>query len=250
MENNFDWQSVNNQSFLELLIRLGLYKSDSSQNAQIMCHGPGERGIKGLDDILNNGLFIKRPFKDSNNYLSSGVLSTNILINNPDNTINIDQILNYNYGTVDEQGNRYVVVTALPIEIRDIILGRIFEDSEYRKLGKQCVLDDLNIETMFPQFILGVIKIRPDKQIEFKLNKHFYALSKENENQAVENLKELFKSNGYSTPDEYYKQVKALKNVTDIQKARGLPAPPMPEFKNDIVKRYNRKLEKTSGQEF
>ena len=239
----FNWTNIDNKSFAKLLKTSGIIKEDSLENDQILCHAPGAYGIEHLNDILNDGLLIKRNFKDSNNYVSSGVLSTNVLMNSSeDNSVDIDKILHYDYGRTDTNGNRYVVVSSIPQKLQNILLGKIIEENEYRKRGLQCVLDELEIEKLFPQFILGVVKISPKGSTQFKLNNKFFAINKKNENLAVKNVLELFEKKGFKTVDDYYKFVDNIISISEVRVSKGLPPISIPKYKKNISEIYKQSL--------
>ena len=244
----FDWTNIDNKSFSKLLNELGVIKENALENDQILCHGPGAQGIEHIDDILNDGLCIKREFKDSNNYVSAGLLSTNALMNSSeDNSVDIDKVLHYNYGQTDSKGDRYVVISAIPQKLQNILLGKIIEETEYRKLGLQCVLDELGIEKLFPQFILGVVKVSSKGKTQFKLNNKFFALNKKNENLAVKNVLELFEKKGFKTIDDYYKSANDIVYLSEVRESRGLPAIPIPKYKKYISDAYKETLYEQSS---
>ena len=208
--------------FEQILVELNLLKPDDpSQNAQILCHGAGERGANNLNGILNeSGLEIVRTHAGARNEVSSGVLSTNICANNADNnTIDTDKTFNYAaYAAVNEQGESFTIVSAIPIKLdmtkhglnRKIALGRIIhEDSK----TNNCVLDDLNIQAIPKQFILGVIKrnaMNPDSLQEFKINENFFALSEQNFTQAFWTTMIMFAQSKHGSPEQYYDEIRAM----------------------------------------
>ena len=150
-------------------------KDNPAENAQILCHGAGERGVANLDTIINKeGIAIVRDFEESNNYVASGVLSTNVLNNNKDdNSIDTSEMISYKYNYCNDQGEFFTIVTAFPLNIGDFTLGRVISSDK----TNNCVLDDLNIRNIPKEFILGIIKSDVNNNFKFKLNKHFFALN-------------------------------------------------------------------------
>ncbi len=241
---NSNYKPITTEEFSDILKVLGLYnEEDNTSNAQILCHGPGKRGIKNLDNIITkDGLRIIRNFEDSNNYVASGVLSTNTLMNSEtDNSIDIDGTLSYTYGFLDKDGNTYNIISAIPQKIQDIVLGRVMGD---RKDGICCVLDELNIDRIPPQFILGVMRTNTiSRKQEFLLNDNFYAISRENELSAVSFIQDLLKANNFASIDEYYKQIEDIMRANQEFRNRGLPCASLRKYKEDAYELYKDSLQ-------
>lgn len=213
---------ITSKEFEELLHSLMLVSDNSKRNSQILCHGAGAKGIESLDEILNvSGLSIKRTDPDSNNYVAEGLLSTNVCFNSPtSNDVDVENAFGYKYGYSDPNGNFYTIVSAVPLAIGDITLGRIIKQSKDRN----CVLDDLGIEKLPKEFILGVLVNDGKSRIsKFTLNSNFFMLSRENYNKAYDSVKQILKNANYEDAEEYYSRINAMMKMVSIRKEAGLP---------------------------
>lgn len=238
-----DYTPITLAEFEQILTELNLLKLDAPlQNAQILCHGAGERGANNLNSILNEkGLEIVRDHDGANNEVASGVLSTNICTNNPDNTINTSKTFGYAaYSSINEKGESFTIISAIPIKLdmtqnginQKIALGRIIhQDSK----TNNCVLDDLNIQAIPKQFILGVMKrnpMKPESPQEFKLNENFFALSEQNFLQAFYATMIMFAQSKYGSYENYYDTMNAkIDNALDMDRLPLL-------LKNGMIGKY------------
>ena len=231
---------LTSKEFEELLHSLMLVSDDSKKNAQILCHGAGAKGIENLHEILNfSGLNIKRTGPRSNNYVAEGLLSTNVCFNDPNsNDIDVERAFDYKYGYSDSNGNFYTIVSAVPLVVGDIPLGRIIKKSK----DKNCVLDDLGIENLPKEFILGVLVSDGKSRVsKFTLNPNFLMLSKENYNNAYDSVKQIFKNANYENVEEYYSRISAIMKTVSERKKIGLPVSDLMEtveYQKDALSLY------------
>ena len=215
---------ITSKEFEELLYSLKLVSDDSKKNAQILCHGAGPKGVKNLHNILNSsGLNIIRKDPDSNNYVPEGLLSTNVCFNSPIfNDVDVEPAFGYKYHSYDSNGNFCTIVSAVPLVIGDIPLGRVIQLSKY----KNCVLDDLGIENLPKEFILGVLVNDGKSQVsKFTLNPNFFMLSKENYNNAYDAIKQIFKNSTYGNVEEYYSHITSRMKSISQRKKLGMSIP-------------------------
>lgn len=215
----------------QILVELNLIKpEDSLQNAQILCHGAGESGIRNLDGILNHdGLRIKN--RIGNNYVAEGILSTNVCMNDENNNVNIDATHGYKYNYVNENGEFFTIVSAVPIKLEQIkdgkvdkmALGRIIHEGSKTH---NCILDDAEMETLPKEFILGVIKSSGEMGSEqFQINPNFFALNEQNFQNAIDSINNIFANSKFNSLGEYYDAINGSVKVAVQREKLGLPVP-------------------------
>lgn len=222
-----EFTPITEEELSVLMVLLNLDKGDPKNNSQILCHGAGESGVKHLDDILNGGgLKIKRDNPDSNNYVDGGLLSTNVCMNDPvTNEINISATLGYKYHKVNEIDGYITIITAIPVRLKkgneNITLGRIIPASKTRN----CVLDDLGIESIPKEFILGVLSgTGREGEQKFKINENFFALSEKNFDNAMDAINNIFsKSAICGSAEEYYESIESAVRVCTVRENAGMP---------------------------
>lgn len=159
-----DFTKITNEEFEKLLETFGVISYTDTmdgktrryyphENGQVLCHGAGEKGRENLDSILNEtGLKIANRGDDGNNYVASGVCSTNVICNDVEtNQINYEKALHYKY-IGDENGNTITIISTIPQEIGNYYLGRVINNENKEK---SCVLDDLGMQNLPKEFILG-----------------------------------------------------------------------------------------------
>ena len=226
-------KKITHEEFEEVLKGLGLIQADAEENAQILCHGAGKRGLDHLYNILNrNGLEIVRTAEDSNNYVASGVLSTNVLANDvSDNSVDAEKAFGYKYQKISEKDGYVTLISAIPQSIGDIALGKIYKGTSKTH---NCVLDDLDIHNIPKEFILGVVRGDGVSEVQdFKMNTHFYALNEKNYQNAIESIKKIFANSTYGSKEEYYKSVEARMIYNDRRVAVGLEPIDIPVYQLD-----------------
>ena len=222
---------ITEEEFEELLYSLKLLDSNCMNNAQILCHGAGERGVANLHNILDDsGLKIKRDFEESNNWIGEGILSTNVFFNDEVNDVDVHSAFNYRYNYRDQNGNYHTIVTAIPLNIGDITLGKIVRFNESRN----CVLDDVGIEAIPKEFILGVIEHGNNGE-KFRMNPNFFMLSKENYKNAYNSVNEIFAKSEYGSAEEYYAVKKRVFKNAQRRREMGLVAQELPEYQLEAI---------------
>ena len=169
-------------------------------NAQILCHAPGINGLEHSKRILDEGLYISAEAKikngisiESNAEVSSGICSTNKVVNGLDNSFNLSN-LSISQTKISNVG--MCVVSAIPQEIEGIYLGKIRQIRDNRTKG--CVLDNFGMDKIPPEFIVGVYYVNTEKgNAVLKPNNKFFALNEENKKIAGDYVKNLLNNDNF-----------------------------------------------------
>ena len=200
---------LKNQEEIEAFLKeTGLVDPENPEfNAQFGAHSTGKQGqefgrIKA--GVFEGGLYVKNrghKVANANEYVSEGILSTSVYLNDEESN-EVDTSLPFiSTGAnplVDEKGNIIgSIVYAFPQRLDGIFLGKIHPGDDNRKTASSCIFDMLGIETIPPEFILGVSYGKStDKGVNvLEVNPRFFALSKENKEHAKEQVLELFENN-------------------------------------------------------
>lgn len=230
-----EFTNVKKEDFDELLKALQLVTDDKANNAQILCHGLGEKGHKNLNRILDEtGLKIANR-GGPNDEVSRGLLSTNALANDKDNNVNSNYVIGYTANVRNEAGEYVTIISAIPTKMKDFILGRIIADGKNKEYN--CVLDDLGIGDLPKEFILGIIKRKGETDIKFKLNNNFYKLSEKNFNNALDSIEKLF--GGEKGQKDYFDDISSKIEYAELKKEHGVPDNgKIRDYEIDALKRY------------
>ncbi len=234
-----EYKTTTHDKLFKLLKKLDLIDNNPNNNAQILCHGTGQRGYDHLDDILSSGLEIKRSHEGANNYRSSGLLSTNSLQNDSQNNVSKD-FASYKYTSVND-GCTYTIISVIPQNLDGILLGKIIPNN--KDIEKSCFLDYLNINKLPSEFILGCVKsdynCTEDSPIFFKLNENFWALNENNVNKCKNALDLIAKERGRESFEkavaEFINDVSMHEKVNKLRQQKGLLTYSMPEFAKNLV---------------
>lgn len=196
---------MNLEQFKKFLHQYGIVKNDAYQNAQILVHGVGQTGANNIEQIKNEGLWLQYGRNDNKNG-RRGVLSTCYLCNDlQDNTVDWSTLDNYYHGTgFDQYGYGYNVIMAIPQQLGNYYLGRVLPDQKNtfninrhhqgNHKGYNCLLDDLGMQKIPSEFIVGLCQIdrRSGKQ-NYLLNPTHYAVNQESCEQAKKFVGNLVK---------------------------------------------------------